>query len=66
MQSPMCELTTEQAAGDTARISFNLIENALDYLLSAAERVQETEPRDLKYALRDLSTSIELLFKARL
>src|SRR4030042_4255772 len=48
------------------RIKFNLLENAFDYLLSAAECVKKGTPRDNKYSLLHLVAGIELLFKERL
>jgi hypothetical protein len=50
----------------TTRLKFGLLDNALDYLLKAAEHARQNSPRDAKYALVHLSTGIELLLKARL
>ena len=48
------------------RIKFGLLDNALDYLLSAAELVTGDTPRSWKYALLHSVAGIELLLKARL
>ncbi len=48
------------------RITFNLIENAFDYVLSAAEHAKLGSPRAWKYAVLHLAAGIELLLKARL
>ena len=48
-------------------VQSNLIENGLDFLLSAAESVQRDEhPRGLKDAVLHVANGTELLFKARL
>ena len=48
-------------------VQLNLIENGLDFLLSAAESVQRDEnPRSLKDAVLHVANGTELLFKARL
>lgn len=49
----------------TERLSFNLVDNALDYLLSAAEHATSGSPRNCKYALLHLAAGVELLVKAR-
>ena len=48
------------------RISFHILENALDYVLSAAEHADLRSPRSWKYAILHLVAGIELLLKARL
>lgn len=48
------------------RLKFGLTDNALDYLLKAAEHAHRDTARDAKYALLHLATGIELLLKARL
>ena len=48
------------------RISFHILENALDYVLSAAEHANLHSPRSWKYAILHLVAGIELLLKARL
>lgn len=48
------------------RLKFGLTDNALDYLLTAAEHAHQDTSRDAKYALLHLATGIELLLKARL
>lgn len=48
------------------RIKFNLLDNALDYLLRAAESAAHNTPREWKYALLHLVSGIELIIKARL
>lgn len=45
---------------------FHLLDNALDYVLSAAEHASQGAPRDLKYAVLHLFAGVELLLKARL
>ena len=48
-------------------VHLNLVENGLDFLLSAAEAVQRDEsPRSLKDAVLHVANGTELLFKARL
>ena len=49
------------------QLQLSLLENALDFLLSAAEAVRRDEgPRSLKDAVLHLANGIELLVKARL
>ena len=49
------------------RVHLNLLENGLDFLLSAAEAVQGSQsPRSLKDAVLHVANGTELLFKARL
>lgn len=48
------------------RLFFTLIDNALDYLLSAAEHARADERRSWKYAVLHLTAGVELLVKARL
>ncbi len=45
---------------------FRLLDNALDYVWSAAERAHDGGARNLKYAVLHLFAGIELLLKARL
>jgi len=45
---------------------FSLLDNALDYVLSAAEHAAKSEPRNLKYSVLHLFAGVELLLKARL
>ncbi len=47
-------------------ISFHIMENALDYVLSAAEHAKLKSARSWKYAILHLVAGIELLLKARL
>jgi len=47
-------------------VDFQLLENALDFVLSAAEHAKKNTPRDLKYAILHIAAGIELLLKARL
>lgn len=47
-------------------INFGLLENALDFVLSAAEHGRKNTPRDLKYSLLHIAAGVELLLKARL
>lgn len=44
----------------------SLLENALDYFLSAAEYARQDDVRSLKYSLLHSVASIELVLKARL
>ena len=48
------------------RISFELLKNAFDYVLSAAEYANEGTPSCFKYAVIHLDAGLELLIKARL
>lgn len=48
------------------RLEFDLLENAADYVLSAAEHARRNEPRHWKYAVLHLVAGIELVIKARL
>lgn len=48
------------------RIRLGLIDNGLDFLLSAAEHAKAGSPRDLKYSVLHLFDGLELLLKARL
>jgi hypothetical protein len=47
-------------------VKLSLIDNALDYILTAAESAGSSMPRQWKYALLHLVAGIELLLKARL
>ena len=47
-------------------MKITLIENALDFILSAVERAREDNDRSLKYAVLHLSDGIELILKERL
>jgi hypothetical protein len=49
-----------------ATLSFGLLENAIDFVLSAGEHARRDTPRDLKYATLHLTAGVELLLKARL
>lgn len=51
---------------DNARHELNLLANALDYVLSAAEHTRRQDSRSLKYAILHLFAGIELLLKERL
>ena len=52
---------------DVEQLPLNLLDNALDFLLSATEAVHRDESlRSLKDAVTHLANGIELLFKARL
>ncbi len=48
------------------KLTFGLLENAFDYMQSAAECVREGDARSLKRAIRDLAAAMELFLKARL
>jgi hypothetical protein len=48
------------------QLSFNLLHNSLDYLLSAAEHAERQDARSLKYALLHFFAAVELALKARL
>lgn len=47
-------------------VSFTLVENALDFMLSAAEHSAKDDARSLKYAVLHVAAAAELLLKARL
>jgi hypothetical protein len=48
-------------------LHFELLENGLDYLLSAVEHLSDEEPpRNLKYAVLHLAAGVELIIKERL
>lgn len=47
-------------------IQFNLLDNAFDYLLSAAEHAKQSSSRSWKYSVLHLVAAVELLLKARL
>ena len=46
--------------------TLSLIENAFDFILSAADLATRDTPRDWKYAMLDLANGVELILKARL
>jgi len=48
------------------KVVYFLLENALDFILYAAEHVKQDSPRSWKYALLHLISGIELLLKSRL
>lgn len=48
------------------KIEFSLLENALDYIISAQTYILSKNPRDLKYAVLHLSAAVELILKKRL
>jgi hypothetical protein len=50
----------------TDSIIGKLVENALDFLLSAAQHARVGDIRSIKFSLLHLATSVELLLKARL
>ena len=52
--------------GKETKYQLNLLENALDFVLSAGERAVRDTPRDWKYSILDLANGVELLVKARL
>jgi hypothetical protein len=49
-----------------AELRLNLLENALDFLLEAVERFDESDPRQIKYAVLNAASAVELALKARL
>ena len=58
---------TRSSGNSAEHVHLNLLENGLDFLLSAAEAVQRDEsPRSLKDAVLHVANGTELLFKARL
>ena len=60
----MCHGMTINRSDD---LQLNLLKNALDFLLSAAEAVRRNDgPRSLKDAILHVSSGIELLLKARI
>ena len=58
--------TSNKGPQMTTRMQFNLLDNALDYLLHAAEHAKVDQRRHWKYALLHLVACFELLIKARL
>lgn len=50
----------------TKNVEFQLADNALDYILSAAEHAKTGNARDLKYAVLHLFAGVELILKASL
>lgn len=50
----------------TTNLEFDLVNNALDFLVSAVEHSLKDDARSLKYAVLHLDASIELLLKSRL
>ena len=60
-------MVNDNTDNQSEQLQLNLLDNALDYLLSAAEAVHRDEgPRSLKEAVLHLGNGIELLVKARL
>lgn len=60
-------MTSGSGNSQSEQLQLNLLDNALDSLLSAAEAVQRDEgPRSLKETVLHLGNGIELLIKARL
>ena len=60
-------MVNDNTVNQSEQLQLNLLDNALDYLLSAAEAVHRDEgPRSLKEAVLHLGNGIELLVKARL
>ena len=60
-------MVSSSSDNQSEQLQLNLLDNALDSLLSAAEAVQRNEgPRSLKEAVLHLGNGIELLVKARL
>lgn len=47
-------------------IQFSLLENGLDFVVSALDYLEEDQPENIKYAILHLSAGIELIFKERL
>lgn len=47
-------------------MKITLIENALDFILSALEHAQVDEARSLKYAVLHLSDGVDLVLKEKL
>ena len=56
-------MTTDSAPG---RFQLSLVENSLDFFLSAAEYAARDDPLSWKYSILHLADGVELLFKARL
>lgn len=60
-------MTSENASNRSEQLRITLLDNALDFLLSAAEAVNRNEsPRSLKEAVLHLANGVELVIKARL
>jgi len=56
-------MTTDPVPG---RFQLSLVENSLDFFLSAAEYAARDDPISWKYSILHLADGVELLFKARL
>ena len=56
-------MTTDPESG---RFQLSLVENSLDFFLSAAEYAAKDDPLSFKYSILHLADGVELLFKARL
>ena len=52
--------------GEHYQMNITLIENALDFILSAVEWAKGDDDRSLKYAILNLSDGVELILKERL
>ena len=59
------ETTADRSVKESV-FQLNLLENALDFILSAAEFAQRDDPRGWKYSVLHLADGLELLLKARL
>ena len=60
-------MADENASERSEQLRNNLLDNALDFLLSAAEAVYRNEgPRSLKEAVLHLANGVELVIKARI
>ena len=60
-------MVSGHTSNQSEQLQLNLLDNALDSLLSAAEAVRRDEgPRSLKEAVLHLANGVELLIKARL
>ena len=59
-------IITERKKHIPNRIVYPVLDNALDFILYAAEHVGQDSPRSWKYAILHLIAGIELLLKSRL
>lgn len=62
----LCTNRQGSVPAETSKTKITLIENALDFILSALEHAQVDEARSLKYAVLHLSDGVELVLKEKL
>lgn len=59
-------MSDESGGSNGTSVVSSLLENALDYFLSAAENACKDDLRSLKYSVLHVAASVELALKARL